>query len=127
MDLLCGEAVWLLAKIPAFDRTSAWVAIGEIGMNMKQFPSATTRLPGREFVPEKGEQRQARRQHAKRKTDGSGRSFAGALGVPPGAAFFQRCPLRAIAAVSHAMLVTCCYLLKSCQREFHEQPFWTGF
>jgi hypothetical protein len=52
MDLLCGEAVWLLAKIPAFDRTSAWVAIGEIGMNMKQFPSATTRLPGREFVPE---------------------------------------------------------------------------
>jgi transposase len=34
------EAVSLLAEIPGFDRTTAWAAIAEIGINMKQFPSA---------------------------------------------------------------------------------------
>jgi len=113
MELLCGEAVWLLAEIPAFDRTSAWVAMAEIGMNMKQFPSATTRLAGREFVPETRRAEAGAAARREKEADSSGRSFAGALGVPPGAAFFQRCPLRAIAADSHAMLATCCYLLKS--------------
>jgi transposase len=69
------------------------------------------------------------------RADGSGRSSARALGVPPAAkkatfaAYFQRIAAhkgskRAIVAVSHALLVVCYYLLK---RKCHFQDLGVNY
>ena len=118
------EAVTRLAEIPGFDRVTAWSVIAEIGINMDQFPSAQHLASWAGVCPGNHESAGKRisgktrkgsrwlRQKLCQSAWSSSRSKKSYF-----AAFFQRIAAkrgrkRAIVAVSHALLVTCYYLLK---------------
>ena len=118
------EAVNRLAEIPGFDRVTAWSVIAEIGINMDQFPSAQHLASWAGVCPGNHESAGKRLSGKTRKGSrwlrqklcqsawSSSRSKKSYF-----AAFFQRIAAkrghkRAIVAVSHALLVTCYYLLK---------------
>jgi transposase len=118
------EAVSRLAEIPGFDRVTAWSVIAEIGINMDQFPSAQHLASWAGVCPGNHESGGKRLSGRTRKGSrwlrqklcqsawSSSRSKKSYF-----AAFFQRIAAkrgrkRAIVAVSHALLVTCYYLLK---------------
>jgi transposase len=118
------EAVARLAEIPGFDRVTAWSMIAEIGINMDQFPSAQHLASWAGVCPGNNESAGKRLSGKTRKGSrwlrqklcqsawSASRSKKSYF-----AAFFQRIAAkrgrkRAIVAVSHALLVTCYYLLK---------------
>jgi len=119
-----AEAVARLAEIPGFDRVTAWSVIAEIGINMEQFPSAQHLASWAGVCPGNHESAGKRLSGKTRKgsrwlrqklcqsawcASRSKKSYF--------AAFFARIAARrgrkrAIVAVSHALLVTCYYLLQ---------------
>jgi transposase len=118
------EAVTRLAEIPGFDRVTAWSLIAEIGINMDQFPSAQHLASWAGVCPGNNESAGKRLSGKTRKGSRWLRQklcqsawSASRAKKSYFAAFFQRIAAkrgrkRAIVAVSHALLVTCYYLLK---------------
>ena len=118
------EAVTRLAEIPGFDRVTAWSVIAEIGINMEQFPSAQHLASWAGVCPGNNESAGKRLSGKTRKGSRWLRQklcqsawSASRAKKSYFAALFQRIAAkrgrkRAILAVSHALLVTCYYLLK---------------
>jgi len=131
-----AEAVWLLAEIPGFDRTTAWAVMGEIGINMNQFPSADDLASWAGVCPGNNESAGKRLSGKTRKGSRWLRQklcqsawCASRCKKSYFAAFFQRIAAhrgrkRAIVAVSHALLIVCYYLL---QRKCHFQDLGVNY
>jgi transposase len=130
------EAVSLLAEIPGFDRTTAWSVIAEIGINMKQFPSADQLASWAGVCPGNNESAGKRLSGKTRKGSRWLRQklcqsawCASRCKKSYFSAFFQRVAAhrgrkRAIVALSHALLVVCYYLL---QRKCHFQDLGVNY
>jgi len=130
------EAVSLLTEIPGFDRTTAWAVIAEIGINMKQFPSADDLASWAGVCPGNNESAGKRLSGKTRKGSRWLRQklcqsawCASRCKKSYFSAFFQRVAAhrgrkRAIVALSHALLVVCYYLL---QRKCHFQDLGVNY